>query len=114
MSARFRRGCSYLAPRFARRDAGGRRPSDGAWDACRSALSHNAHRRRGAPPERPATGVTMIRTLMRAILALTTIVALATPSHAQGLEKLVFSTDWLAEAEHGGFYQAVAEGTYRK
>jgi NitT/TauT family transport system substrate-binding protein len=56
----------------------------------------------------------MIRTLMRAILALTTIVALATPSHAQGLEKLVFSTDWLAEAEHGGFYQAVAEGTYRK
>ena len=33
---------------------------------------------------------------------------------AQPLDKLVFSTDWLAEAEHGGFYQAVAEGTYRK
>lgn len=32
----------------------------------------------------------------------------------QPLDKLVFSTDWLAEAEHGGFYQAVAEGTYRK
>jgi len=26
----------------------------------------------------------------------------------------VFATDWLAQAEHGGFYQAVAEGTYRK
>ena len=29
-------------------------------------------------------------------------------------ERIVFATDWLAEAEHGGFYQAVAEGTYRK
>jgi len=26
----------------------------------------------------------------------------------------VFATDWFAQAEHGGFYQAVAEGTYRK
>jgi len=33
---------------------------------------------------------------------------------AQPLTRLVFSTDWLAQAEHGGFYQAVAEGTYRK
>jgi NitT/TauT family transport system substrate-binding protein len=35
-------------------------------------------------------------------------------AHAQTLQKIVFSTDWLAEAEHGGFYQAVAEGTYRQ
>jgi NitT/TauT family transport system substrate-binding protein len=33
---------------------------------------------------------------------------------AQPLQKIVFTTDWLAQAEHGGFYQAVAEGTYRK
>ncbi len=26
----------------------------------------------------------------------------------------MFATDWLAQAEHGGFYQALAEGTYRK
>jgi NitT/TauT family transport system substrate-binding protein len=52
--------------------------------------------------------------LMRAMLALMTIVAMAASSHSQKLEKHVFSTDWLAEAEHGGFYQAVAEGTYRK
>ena len=26
----------------------------------------------------------------------------------------MFLTNWLAQAEHGGFYQAVAEGTYRK
>ena len=35
-------------------------------------------------------------------------------AQAQTLQKIVFSTDWLAEAEHGGFYQAVADGTYRK
>lgn len=28
--------------------------------------------------------------------------------------KFVFLTNWLAQAEHGGFYQAVAEGTYKK
>jgi len=33
---------------------------------------------------------------------------------AQPLERIVFSTDWLAEAEHGGYYQALAEGTYAK
>jgi NitT/TauT family transport system substrate-binding protein len=33
---------------------------------------------------------------------------------AQAPERLVFATDWLAQAEHGGFYQALAEGTYRK
>ncbi|MCC6197994.1 MAG: ABC transporter substrate-binding protein [Burkholderiales bacterium] len=36
--------------------------------------------------------------------------AIAAPAQ----DKLVFATDWLAQAEHGGFYQAVAEGTYRK
>jgi len=33
---------------------------------------------------------------------------------AQALDRIVFATDWLAQAEHGGFYQALAEGTYRK
>lgn len=28
-------------------------------------------------------------------------------------DKVVFATNWYAEAEHGGFYQAIAEGTYR-
>jgi NitT/TauT family transport system substrate-binding protein len=28
--------------------------------------------------------------------------------------KLTFGTDWLAEAEHGGFYEAVALGYYKK
>ena len=30
------------------------------------------------------------------------------------LDKITFLTNWYAEAEHGGFYQAIAEGTYRK
>jgi NitT/TauT family transport system substrate-binding protein len=33
---------------------------------------------------------------------------------AQTLEKVSFGTNWLAQAEHGGFYQAVADGTYKK
>ncbi|HEY4203203.1 MAG TPA: ABC transporter substrate-binding protein [Devosiaceae bacterium] len=33
---------------------------------------------------------------------------------AQAADKVSFGTDWLAQAEHGGFYQAVADGTYAK
>jgi NitT/TauT family transport system substrate-binding protein len=32
----------------------------------------------------------------------------------QTLDKVSFATNWVAEAEHGGFYQALADGTYRK
>ena len=32
------------------------------------------------------------------------------PARAQ--DEIVFATNWLAEAEHGGFYQALADGTY--
>src|SRR4030081_266944 len=33
---------------------------------------------------------------------------------AQQLDKVRFGTNWVAEAEHGGFYQALIDGTYRK
>ncbi len=33
---------------------------------------------------------------------------------AQTLDKVTFGSNWVAEAEHGGFYQAVADGTYKK
>jgi NitT/TauT family transport system substrate-binding protein len=36
------------------------------------------------------------------------------PASAQSLDKVSFGTNWVAEAEHGGFYQALADGTYRK
>jgi len=44
-------------------------------------------------------------------------VALAIPpvaAHAQPLDKIAFGTNWVAQAEHGGFYQAFVDGTYRK
>ncbi|NBD21701.1 ABC transporter substrate-binding protein [Aquabacterium fontiphilum] len=34
--------------------------------------------------------------------------------HAQPLEKLTFLTSWYAQAEHGGFYQALATGLYKQ
>ena len=40
--------------------------------------------------------------------------ALMTPAAAQTLDKVRFGTNWVAEAEHGGFYQALADGTYQK
>jgi NitT/TauT family transport system substrate-binding protein len=36
------------------------------------------------------------------------------PAAAQALDKVSFGTNWVAQAEHGGFFQAVADGTYRK
>jgi NitT/TauT family transport system substrate-binding protein len=36
------------------------------------------------------------------------------PAAAQQLDKVSFGTNWVAEAEHGGFYQAVADGTYKR
>jgi len=35
-------------------------------------------------------------------------------AQAQALDVVSFATNWLAQAEHGGFYQAVADGTYEK
>ncbi|NTG51614.1 ABC transporter substrate-binding protein [Agrobacterium rhizogenes] len=45
-------------------------------------------------------------------MTLLAAIAMASPSLA--LDKVRFGTDWLAEADHGGFYQAVADGTYAK
>ncbi len=40
-------------------------------------------------------------------------VALALPGAASA-ESVAFGTDWKAEAEHGGFYQAIATGIYKR
>jgi NitT/TauT family transport system substrate-binding protein len=40
------------------------------------------------------------------------LMLLSTPALA--LDKVTFATNWLAEAEHGGYYQAVVDGTYAK
>jgi NitT/TauT family transport system substrate-binding protein len=56
-----------------------------------------------------------IRTLIRPLICSTSALALclATAStHAQ--EKFTFLTNWYAQAEHGGFYQAIATGLYKR
>jgi NitT/TauT family transport system substrate-binding protein len=50
---------------------------------------------------------------MAAMAALAGLAGLA-PAASQTLDKVSFGTNWVAEAEHGGFYQAVADGTYRR
>jgi NitT/TauT family transport system substrate-binding protein len=48
------------------------------------------------------------RTLLAASLGL------AFAAGAQAQDKLTYMTNWYAQAEHGGFYQAVATGIYKK
>ena len=42
------------------------------------------------------------------------LIGVSAPAEAQQPAKLSYGTNWLAEAEHGGFYQAEADGTYAK
>ena len=51
-----------------------------------------------------------LRPIRHALVAASALAAL--PALAQ--EKFVYMTNWFAEAEHGGFYQAIATGIYRK
>lgn len=48
-------------------------------------------------------------------LGLVALVMAILPASAQTtLDKVSFGTNWIPEAEHGGFFQAVADGTYKK
>ncbi len=57
-----------------------------------------------------------------AAIALVTASTIAVPAVAQqaaaqaggAKDKVVFATNWKAQAAHGGFYQAVADGTYQR
>jgi NitT/TauT family transport system substrate-binding protein len=51
------------------------------------------------------------RALVASLFALSALVA-SRPAHAE--EKFIYMTNWFAEAEHGGFYQAIATGIYKK
>ena len=46
--------------------------------------------------------------------ALALVFAAAALSPASAATKITFVTDWKAQAEHGGFYQALAEGLYAR
>ncbi len=45
---------------------------------------------------------------------LSTLLLAGTAQAQEKQEKFVYQTNWYAQAEHGGFYQAVAEGLYKK
>ena len=56
------------------------------------------------------------RALTTAVLAATLGVSAGLlPARAQDktLDKVSFGTNWVAEGEHGGFFQALADGTYK-
>ncbi len=50
--------------------------------------------------------------IVGAVAAVAALVAAA--GSAEALDEVSFGTNWLAQAEHGGFYQAVVDGTYEK
>src|SRR5215475_8033607 len=74
-------------------------------------------RRRARPGKTPGVrhrrGEAMIG-LVRSLAVAALASMVATAAGAQALDKVTFGTNWVAEAEHGGFYQAAADGTYRK
>src|SRR5213080_1279916 len=51
--------------------------------------------------------------LLRALMAVFALAAAPLAARAETLDKVSFGTNWVAEAEHGGFFQAVADGTYK-
>jgi NitT/TauT family transport system substrate-binding protein len=55
-----------------------------------------------------------MHTLLKFAVGALAALGAAAPVLAADLDKVSFGTNWLAEAEHGGFYQAVADGTYKK
>src|SRR4249919_4133596 len=48
------------------------------------------------------------------IAAFLVVFAVVAAAQAQQPDKVRFGTNWVAQAEHGGFYQALADGTYKR
>ncbi len=60
-----------------------------------------------------------MKALRSVVIALAAVLSACSPAKketgaATGLTPIRFATDWHAEAEHGGFYEALAEGEYAK
>ena len=53
-----------------------------------------------------------MRNLLKVLIA--AIVAAAAGGAASAADKVVMATNWLAQGGHGGFYQALADGTYEE
>lgn len=55
-----------------------------------------------------------LTSVLRAALSAAAFTVVAIPAAAAGPQPFTFLTNWYAEAEHGGFYQAQATGLYRQ
>src|SRR4029079_12735252 len=73
----------------------------------RVALTSASHDRRSAIMTPSHLRRALTASLMAAFVSLA-------PVRAETLDKVTFGTNWVAESEHGGFFQAVADGTYKK
>ena len=58
--------------------------------------------------------MTILKLTRNLCLTIILIASSVAPASAQQLDKVRFGTNWVAEPEHGGFYQALADGTYRQ
>ncbi|MEC4635748.1 ABC transporter substrate-binding protein, partial [Escherichia coli] len=50
---------------------------------------------------------------MKKTLSLVAALSVALSAPGMAAEKFTFMTNWYAQAEHGGFYQAQAQNLYR-
>ena len=69
---------------------------------------HDTHRKKDTPMRIALFGTLLVA----AALSLSGCGRSRSPAH--GLTRIRFVTDWKAEPEQGGFYEALAEGLYRK
>jgi NitT/TauT family transport system substrate-binding protein len=97
-----------------RRSAGS--PEPGAPGAPRAPGLPEATGPSDAPaPARPAPrSVAPRRAAMRALGAAAAAPAALASRPARARDRVVFATNWKAQAAHGGFYQALADGTYSR
>jgi NitT/TauT family transport system substrate-binding protein len=51
---------------------------------------------------------------LRIVVVATSVLGALGAAPALARDKVVFATNWKAQAAHGGFYQALADGTYRE
>jgi NitT/TauT family transport system substrate-binding protein len=59
------------------------------------------------------TRINAVLTRLARALAVATLMG-AGAGATQAADKVVFATNWKAQAAHGGFYQALADGTYKQ
>jgi NitT/TauT family transport system substrate-binding protein len=52
--------------------------------------------------------------LIQALICAAALLPVLAPQPASAQERVRFATNWKAQAAHGGFYQAVADGTYKR